>query len=704
MASVKKILISVAAIAATVGLNYYAPGLAQALGVSKFLVLAIGSVVIAAGVAGLTALFMPRQNAPSAADGKFNVRIAEPPRWLNAGLSNQGGGALFGEFDSAGNFWYIIVHSDSQLGNINYMVFDDIALTLDANGNVTNNEFCLNDKKEAYTGNGVKVPYYQLWTRTFTGDNPNPPRVAEFDAAFSGIWTPDHHLTGTTFTVVKIKAIDVENRYKVYRWRGAFGLGEPSVSIVGEWSFPYDPRTGQYAFTRNAVLIWAWFRTHRYGRNKPFESINWDRVAEQADICDQMVTGINGQHVRYQCGTAIVEQKERATAEAEIMVACDGQLVFDDDGKCWLRAGYYEQPTLRLTRNRDIIAMESIEAQSGESETQAVVVRYSEPDAKFTPQPSAVWFNPNYYDSQQTPKILTIDVLTCQDHNQAMRLAKAIGMRSQPLHKIAPTVGLRGLRARQERFVNLNYDNTFAGDYEIATPVEVQDVGLFCGFGMVPVLPDRWTLNPGEEKNKPVVTDAPVASNIPLPTGVIVSTSTPQIGIIFDPPIRDDIRYEFQYIREADLDTDQWIDMTVQMQQNAAYSGPVDYKYAYLIRWRSVSSGGRVTDWSPNRKVDAVEPTSDPIQSVMVTGSEGATMVQWRNPVSSNYGYAKGYRSLNDSFGDAVEVFGPIYGGLGQVQTYTENVPSGVYYYWVQAYTTDDRASTPTGPVQATVS
>src|SRR5690606_9524890 len=134
-----------------------------------------------------------------------------------------------------------------------------------------------------------------------------------------------------------------------------------------------------YKPSRNAALIWAWFRTHPYGRRKPESSINWDRIAEQADICDQIVTGLNGTTKRYECGIGIPEDKQRVIAEQEILMSMDGQIVFDDDGKTWCRAGHWYTPTLTLTRNRDIIAMESVEARNGESETQGVIVRYTDP-------------------------------------------------------------------------------------------------------------------------------------------------------------------------------------------------------------------------------------------------------------------------------------------------------------------------------------
>lgn len=130
-----------------------------------------------------------------------------------------------------------------------------------------------------------------------------------------------------------------------------------------------------YKFTRNPALIWAWFRTHKYGRDKSESSINWTRIAEQANICDQTVTGIDGTHVRYRCDATFPEDRDRGECEQAILATMDGEIVFDDDGRYWCRAGYYYAPTVAMYRNRDIMAMESVEALDGESESQGVIVR-----------------------------------------------------------------------------------------------------------------------------------------------------------------------------------------------------------------------------------------------------------------------------------------------------------------------------------------
>jgi hypothetical protein len=635
MGKVGKILIAVVTVAAIIALIIFAPEIVIALGTigitaTAATVIAIGSVIIslASSLIG-AALAGGQRNRMDAA--KVNVRLATPGRWINAGRVLQGGGVLFGEFDAAGNFWYVIVHCDSILTGPPTVVLDSIQVTLNGSNEVTHSDFL--DKK----GNR----YFSVWTYTHSETDPVPTGAAQLAAAFPTKWTlSEHLLAGTTYSVIKCKPIKIEDRSTVYRWRGPIGLGEPNVAILGQWSNMYDPRDptqilgdrSTYKPSSNSSLIWAWWRTHSYGMKKPENSINWSRVAEQASICDQSVVGIESTQPRYECAIAAQDNVDRGGIQSQIMLSCDGQLVFDDDGKAWMRVGYFYVPTLSLSRNRDIIAMETVEAQDGESETQGVVVRYIDPLSQYTLQPSAPWHNPNYYRPGEGNTFLTIDIPTISNHNQAMRVAKGLGMRSQPIQKVAPTVGLRGLRAMQERIVHVNYDNTFSGDYEIITPVEVDESGVFCSLGATPVDLDRWRLLAGEEKPRPNSESAGEALTLIAPSGVTISYNNGRIEADFSASSRVDVRYEFQYIAQSDwsdTDSDRWASMSVNMGTTFAYSGPVNQSIPQLVRWRAISTGGAFTAWNtPLYLVNAVEgPLSQAIYNSFILEVTNGTVV-----------------------------------------------------------------------------
>lgn len=673
--------------------------------VGAFLSSGLGSLLLTAGASALKAFLGKRsggQNqAPTLEAAKVNVRITEPERWLHAGIARSGGGAVFGEFDNEGAFWAIFVHGDSELTGTVQLYLDDRPVELDGSNNVITDEFCLNSDNNQYDGTGTKVPIFKVWTTTYTASDPTPPAVSAFKAKFPE-WTDEHVLAGTCFSVLRGEPLEAEHRYKAYRWRGTFNLGEPSVSIAGKWSRCYDPREESHdiddpttwEFSRNPVLIWAWFRTHPYGRNKAMTSINWDKVAEQADICDQEVTGEEGTVARYQCGTSIPESKERHIAEAEILLSCDGMIMHDTEGKAYPHVGHYTAPSVTLIRSRDIMAMASRESVNGESETDGVIVRYIEPELNYAPQPAAAWVNPIYYEEGTTPRYLTIDILTCQNHNQAMRLAKAFGLRSQSAHRLAPTVGLRGLQMQRERFVDLQYDETFTGDYEIATPVEVDQSGVAVQFGCVPVDENRWTLLEGEEQSRPVVPDPIASSGAPvLPTGVTVSSvaisgsggNAVRLEAAFDASPRPDHRYEFYYQLNGETT---WRPMVVRMDDQLSYSDTVPNGLTHKVRWRTVTSSGKATDYvDPVVSVLAIADTSAPddVSGLSATGGVGVIDFEWTNPNSSNFFAARIYLHTADAFG-ASTLIAVVYGSPNAVDTYqATGLSAGTYYGWVEA-------------------
>src|SRR5690606_12921784 len=89
-----------------------------------------------------------------------------------------------------------------------------------------------NKNKDPATADGTGVGYIQIWTTSYSESNPTPPRISALDAAFPSKWTSDHRLVGTTFSVVKMGALPLEHRYKIYKGRGPLGLGEWAISLV----------------------------------------------------------------------------------------------------------------------------------------------------------------------------------------------------------------------------------------------------------------------------------------------------------------------------------------------------------------------------------------------------------------------------------------------------------------------------------------
>jgi hypothetical protein len=284
-----------------------------------------------------------------------------------------------------------------------------------------------------------------------------------------------------------------------------------------------------------------------------------------------------------------------------------------------------------------------------------------------------------------------------------MRLAKGIGVRSQPRHKIGPTVNLRGLQARHERIVVINYDNTFAGDYEIATPVELDGAGIFTGFGAVPITPQRWTLLPGEEAPKPVVDGSSTAISFAAITGESVYYADGALRIDFPAISRDDAVYVAEYILTADItgdENDPWIPMSVNI--NTAISGPIQSGVSYTVRYRYVVASGRGPAWE--YAVVSPEEALPSASNLTVEGGVGEATVTWKNPNDLRFFSSDIWQGTTSDFGSATKIVDGYGGGVGQVQsiTVTPLAPDD-YFFWVVATDGDALEATPTGPETDTV-
>lgn len=589
--------------------------------VGQFLAANIGTILIA-GASLLGSALLNNRRRPMESS-TVNVRIAAAPRLHVCGVRKVGGAAVFGAFDAEGAFWYVIVHCDSELMELDHYRFDDREIEVDEDGVVLTEDFWAETENGGLFGlqPGERKKFFTIWTTTFTPADPVPPAIPELGDAFAE-WTADHLLVGTTYSVIKVDPVDETSKPNVFKWRGPFGVGEPALSIVGTWSRVYDPREPGHDIddpmtweaSRNAALVWAWQRYRQFGFGNEMDSINWDELEHAANICDHAITDVDDNVApRYEVGVAFFEDDPNTNCEQDILAACDGVVLYDTEGKAFISVGYWEGPDLTLTAARDILAMSSREAEDGESETDGVVVTYTEPGLGHVEQPCAPWNNPEHFDPARTPNYLQVSIPAIQNHNQAVRIAKAIGYRSQATHRLGPTVGLRSLMVRRKRLITLEYDDTFNGPYQVVTPVEIDESGTAGIFGLVPTGPNNWTLLPGEEGQKPTSSVAGGNINIPLPDNVEVGAeSVPGSGgtqvilvATFDPPTSPIYHYEFVF--SADGGTT-WETMTTDMENQRASSVFVPIGEEYLMRWRTLTTGGNSSAWSSTVSVLAIDP------------------------------------------------------------------------------------------------
>lgn len=569
-----------------------------------FLTTGLGGLLVSIGVSALQYALSSRPRAPTIDQGSVVVRIGTPSRSIAAGKSVKIGGAVvYAAYDEDDNLWWVTYHCDSELVGRTAYFFDGEQVSVDENGDVTDEQARVGQKES-----GAAI--YRLWTTTHTPNNPIPPGIAELTEALPQ-WTADRHLlAGCTYTVCRMAALSPQDRASSASYRGPLGLGEPAVSILGEWSRVYDPRNpahdindeATWTSTSNLELIHAWLRTHDFGYREPIDRIAWDRVAYWADVCDQPVTDRNGNVTPlYRGGLVIPDEKTRGEAQSEILAACDGQLLHDDEGRVYMMPGHYQAPTLTLSRNRSIFAVASTVADEKNEPLDGVIVSYIEPDHGYQ-KANAIWLNPARDTTGRAPRYLTYEALACHDYNQAIRLGKAVGDRTVASPRVGLTTNIAALLLSEDRFFTMTHP-VLGGDYEVYKNIEVDQSGVVCSVAGVRANPDRWTLLEGEEPQKPPIEeitaidpDLPDVANL-----LIVAESVPGSGgaaarfvATFDVPTPVSRIAQIQFKKPDDPS---WSNMVTISEDGRGYSDVVSDGQPYQFQSRTLTTSGRAGEW-----------------------------------------------------------------------------------------------------------
>ena len=589
-------------------------------------------------------------------------------------------------------------------------------------GSVITDEFCWNDDAEIWDNNGEKRIAYDVYTVTPTADQPYGDLPARFTDAFPAL-PEDFFLAGVCYSIVRCASIRQPALSRMRRFRGPIGIGEPAVQLVANFSRVPDPRVEGVDVSDpatwlpgdgNPAILWAWWRLNRWGRAQDHTMINWDMVAAAADDCDDILTDRNGDPVsRYRAGVAIPDTQTRHEGEQEILKAMDAFVAYDDQGRAYPVPGKYREPTLSFTAARDIFTAATQGVDDGEQPMDGVVVNYLSPDHSYTKQPCAPWENPDFYDPAREPNFLIVDVLACQNHNQAVRLAKAIGGREQARFRAALGTTVKGILAKRERCIDLTYDAVFDGPHEIVGPVEEGADGAACTMAVVPLAPDRWTLNAGEEGAPPAPTpELEIDEGLPEATGVVLTSQAIQtdsgqavrMRAVFDAPVRDDLFLRFRY---APTGTFTFEYMTVDMDELQAYSALVADGTTYDVQWKTVtSSGSKGTEWSTIETITVTANATPPaaLVSASATGGTGEADLAWTAANDGNMRAVEIRRGLTTTYADATLV-GTVITPANANGTLTETgLAAGTVYYWLTPINGSGIPGTASGPITTTIS
>ncbi|MEX3009012.1 hypothetical protein [Hoeflea sp. TYP-13] len=684
---------------------------------------ALGSVLI--GIAlnfAVNALFAPDAGslpAPQPQEIQGNFLQAEAARFMLGGRLRVGGQVILAEVKD-GLLYKLVAQGDAEATTEISTYLSDIAVTLDGDGNVTDDEF-------KYNGG----TYFAIEKRAGT---PSQAASSTLTAAFTE-WTANHKGAGVSDTLLTLRAPSNEAYNRIRRHRGVLGLGEPDVTRAAWYGRYYDPRNdsnnGGSGTERvddpttwgpnlgNCALFWATHRMDAERFNNDSGDINWTNVAAQADICDEQVQDRYANFAnRYEVALAI--NKDRHTnkqAEDWILGACDGVLWTDDDGKLGLYVGKYDSdPDLVLT-DADIGDIESMDGNDGESLATHYIASYTEPNFAFKGTQSATWVAPDYVVSDKI-KTQKVEIYQVPNHNQTIRLLKAAIGRQHETKRLAVQAGIRGIFAKRRRFIRLNLasDAALSGIYEVVPGADTFD-GLTIPLVLIRCDDDRWNLTAGEEGERPnfnttITVDNSltniIQANMSVQPAQIANTSgTSSVRLLatFTKPTREDVIVQIQYRLKT---TSIWEEFSVRTEDGAGTSAIVSDGATYEYRWRVYTISGSASDWSAIYEVvataDATAPGALSATSVDDTVAGQATY-KWTAPSSLNYYATRVYRADGASadFDDANEI--RIEPGLpSDPDTHTETgLSAGDYRAWLEPLNGSLVAGTRVGPIDFTI-
>jgi hypothetical protein len=146
-------------------------------------------------------------------------------------------------------------------------------------------------------------------------------------------WTSAHRLQGLAYLYVRFD-FDAD----------VFPNGIPEITATVRGRKVFDPRTGVTAWSSNPALCIRDYLTADFGLSAPVAEIDDVRVAQAANICDEIVEGER----RFSCNGTFTTAAQPADIVESALTSMGG-LFWHAQGKWRVKPAYYTTPVLALT-------------------------------------------------------------------------------------------------------------------------------------------------------------------------------------------------------------------------------------------------------------------------------------------------------------------------------------------------------------------
>lgn len=656
----------------------------------------LGQLVLSVGLAAAAQAFapgVPKVRVPSPSERMVNY--AQPISYMERGYGRvkKGGAIGFTGFSSGvvvnpdgtdarhKRHYVVLIAAHSTLGPVELWL-DSWQVETDGDGFITTVPI-------HYTG--VSAEYaYAKWggsIRTYTGQ-PGQAVDSILAAVFPEI-TADHDFADLSYAAVYATTVADKRFQKTYP-QGR----EWAFSAVWDMSDQvYDPRDNSTGWSDNAALIIAAEAAH-FG--KP---VDWEEVAAQADICDEIVTnGDGGLQKRWKINGVFDDSQPWETVRAQLAMACDAWFYERIDGSVGFRVGAWEDPTLTLTE-ADFLELQVADSAWGPDVPGQFVLSYVEPARRYIETPAGAWVE-DEGGPQAEEQCWLID-----SHNQAARIEKRLGRLARAKYTITGTLKIIGYELIGQRFVRVTLESL-----GLDIVVEVQRLirnagGLTFSLEAKSCVEDDFAFDAAtEEPDRPQYAAVVSDNGVTDPDGLVASVVEGTGGAALiewawsgeDESCSQDIR-----IRSVDAGIDWQVTRLDDGQESYVSSGLVDGA-TYEAQVRNRTRGGRTSDWKPDTPVSVVAVANtvppDALTGVTASLSGSNAVLAWTAPNDGLYHAARVWRHTSSVFGLATAIHTE-YGAPGLSDGWTDTAPgAGTWYYWLEPINSSGVGGTVSGP------
>lgn len=641
--------------------------------------------VLALGLSAIAQKLAPKPSLPPPASRMVN--FAQPisyAEWVY-GRTRKGGPIGFTGFQNSRRYYVPILAAHPIEGFVEHWLDERTVV--------------LNSEADQTVSNITTAPiagYGRI--NTFDG---SPSQVADpgLVAAFTEI-TAAHDFAGLAGAVIWAKRPPEASFTDIY----PEGRQWAYAPVIDGKNDIYDPRTDSTGYTNNAALVIADWVVNVLG-----DEVDWDEVADEANVCDEVVTNAEDDtQPRWTINGSLSDGTDYEDQRAQLAAACDAFFYERTDGKVGFAVGRWMAPTLILGPD-DFYALELIEGQWGADAPDEVAVTYTEPENAWRETPAGTWVeNAVPIPVRDDPQIFMIT-----SHNQASRVGKRIAKTKRAKYQLRGTLGMAGYEilggrdaGRAHRFIRVVHP-----EMGVDQAFEIGEMSResFAAFTITANSVDEADFDfdaATEEPARPSYGLAVVSDgSIPVPSG-FTGTALPQ-GTIQYSWAAQDVAFT-QEVRYRIVGETYWLTAKTTESAELLQVAGIEDGATVEAQIRNVSAGAGVSLWGPSTPIETVavvNPTApgDLTDFAISEAGDGQALVEFTAPNDGQYFGTRIWRGTTSTFGSAVLIHTE-YGIPSAGDSYTDAAGYGTFYYWAAPINSSGIAGTLAGPESITLS